>query len=114
MAAIFVLSSQSKIPPLPGGLTNHTGHFIGYGLLGGLLLRGFAHARWQGVDSRGAWRGIVFASLYGITDEFHQSFVPGRTPAVDDWIADSAGAAVAVLLIVWIARVRRRRDARNV
>ncbi len=42
MAAIFVLSSQSTIPDLPGGLSNHTGHFIGYGMLGALALRGFA------------------------------------------------------------------------
>ena len=114
MAAIFVLSNQSTIPHLPVGLSNYTGHFIGYGLLGGLALRAFADARWQGVHAGSAWRGIVFASLYGITDEFHQSFVTGRTSTVDDWIADTAGAAVAVLLIVWIARARRRRSVRDV
>lgn len=114
MAAIFVLSSASTVPNLPGGLSDYTGHFIGYGLLGGLALRGFAQARWHGVDSRSALRGIVFASLYGITDEFHQSFVAMRTPSVEDWIADTAGAALAVLLILWIARARRRHGVRDI
>ena len=114
MAAIFALSSISVLPSLPGGLTDHTGHFIGYGLLGGLALRGFAGARWEGVTSAAAWRSVLFSSLYGITDEYHQSFVPGRSTTVDDWVADTAGAAVAVLVILAIARARRSDPDRDV
>ena len=114
MAAIFTLSSISSLPSLPGGLTDHTGHFIGYGLLGSLALRGFAGARWQGVTVSAAWRSVLLSSLYGVTDEYHQSFVTGRTAAVDDWVADSAGAAIAALLILGIARVRRSSANRDV
>ena len=114
MAAIFTLSRFSTMPSLPGGLTDHTGHFIGYGLLGSVALRGFAGARWQGVTSSAAWRSVLLSSLYGITDEYHQSFVPGRTPAVDDWIADTAGATIAALVILWIARRRRSGADRDV
>jgi VanZ family protein len=114
MAAIFALSSIAKLPSLPGGLTDHTGHFIGYTLLGSLALRGFADARWQGVTSSAAWRSVLLASLYGITDEYHQSFVPGRTPAVDDWVVDTAGATIAALAILWIARTRRSGANRDV
>ena len=114
MAAIFTLSSFEALPSLPGGLTNHTGHFIGYGILGSLALRGFAGARWQGVTSAAAWRSVAFSSLYGITDEYHQSFVPGRSTAVDDWVADTAGAAIAALAILWMARLRRSRPNRDV
>ena len=38
--------------------------------------------------------------LYGISDEFHQSFIPGRYPSIWDIIADFLGATV----VVWLWR----------
>jgi VanZ family protein len=38
------------------------------------------------------------ACLYSATDEFHQSFVPGRHPAVTDVMIDAAGAALTLFL----------------
>ncbi|MGB3223127.1 MAG: VanZ family protein, partial [Desulforhopalus sp.] len=49
---------------------------------------------------------LTFSLLYGISDEFHQSFIPGRFVSVYDLIADCAGAAVVCAL--W-ARWRKRR-----
>ena len=105
MVAIFFASSRSDIPTLPGGLTDHTGHFIGYALLGMLVLRAFAKARWSGVTSLGALTAVAICSLYGITDEFHQSFVPGRTPDPIDWIADTLGAVVGVVAVLIMSRL---------
>lgn len=42
---------------------------------------------------------IVFCSLYGASDEWHQSFVIGRNSSVGDWVADTLGALLMVLLI---------------
>jgi VanZ family protein len=39
----------------------------------------------------------AFCSAYGISDEWHQSFVAGRESDVTDWIADSVGAGLAVV-----------------
>ena len=114
MAAIFVASSLTAVPDLPGGLSNHTGHFIGYALLGAFSCRGFAGARWRGVTVGAAWRGVALASAYGVTDEFHQSFVANRTPAVDDWLADTLGALTGVLIVLAIVRLRRRGADSNV
>jgi VanZ family protein len=114
MAAIFALSSMSGVPDLPGGLSNYTGHFIGYGLLGTLLLRGFAGARWAAVSPSSGWRAVVLASAYGVTDEVHQAFVPGRTSSVEDWAADTIGAVTGIVLVLLVARVRRLRDRANV
>ncbi len=51
---------------------------------------------------------LVF--LYAATDEFHQIFVPTRTPLVSDVLIDTSGGALALLLVwLWkIARTRRR------
>lgn len=36
---------------------------------------------------------IAVASFYGVMDELHQSFVPGRDASIFDWVADTLGAA---------------------
>jgi len=53
-----------------------------------------------------AWLAVLLASLYGVSDELHQAFVPGRSADAADWLADTTGALVAVLFLqLW----RRRR-----
>ena len=42
---------------------------------------------------------IIFCLFYGISDEFHQSFINGRDASVWDVLADAAGAVITVL--VW-------------
>jgi len=42
---------------------------------------------------------LIFTSLYGITDELHQYFVPNRSSDIFDWIADTCGALVCIILI---------------
>ena len=110
MAAIFTASSMTAVPSLPGGLSDYTGHFIGYALLGLLAVRAFAGARWRGVTARAAIKAIAFCSLYGVTDEFHQSFVPGRNPSIADWCVDTLGAAIAAVIALALARAVQRRS----
>jgi VanZ family protein len=53
------------------------------------------------------------AVLYGLSDEWHQSFVPGRTPDVVDILTDAIGAAIGLLLVWWISqRLERTADHR--
>ena len=40
---------------------------------------------------------VLFCLGYGISDEFHQSFIPGRTSDVFDVMADGAGGVLAVV-----------------
>src|SRR5713101_2292913 len=58
------------------------------------------------------WRRLIIAVttvvLYGITDEIHQSFVPGRTVDVKDATADAVGGAISGL-VVFLDSIRRRR-----
>lgn len=51
-----------------------------------------------------AWLPFVAGILYAVTDEWHQSFVPGRDPSGWDVLADAGGIAVGYLLFVGLRR----------
>ncbi len=51
---------------------------------------------------------ITITAIYAASDEFHQAYVPGRTPEIKDWAVDVAGA-VAVAGIIFSVRVLRSR-----
>ncbi len=107
MVLIFVLSSMSGLPPAPGGIDDSVAHALEYAVLAALLVRGFTGARWRGMGVGAVWRAVLLATLYGVTDEVHQRFVPGRTAEIADLTADAAGAAVAAVLI-WAWSIVRR------
>jgi VanZ family protein len=97
MAVIFALSAQ---PSLDSGLgvADEIGrklvHFAEYALLTFLWWRALRTR----MDSRdAAVAAFLVSSLYAITDEYHQSFVTGRTGSAADWAIDTAGAAAAAL-----------------
>ena len=53
-------------------------------------------------DKRGWWLSLLLAALYAITDEFHQSFVPGRHSSwVDVLVFDGGGEVIALGLTLW-------------
>lgn len=97
MALIFIASSIPNLQQLPGNISDKAGHGIGYAILGALLLRAIAHGRRAGVTWRAVLLTILCATAYGVSDELHQGFVPGRTPDVYDVLADGEGAAAASL-----------------
>lgn len=104
MAAIFAASSVPDVQELPGGTPDWLWHGAGYALLGALMLRALADGHCAGVTIATVAAAVLCAALYGATDEWHQSFVPGRSAAVDDLAADTSGAALAAgLAWVWAA-----------
>ncbi len=112
MGLIFTLSAQPRLPHVVGSLSDQLqdvlGHFTVYAVLAALLYWALA-----GVGaSRPALFALLIVLLYALSDEFHQSFVPGRNPDVFDVMTDVAGAAVALLLIRW-RRSRRSRPPRS-
>jgi VanZ family protein len=99
---IFAESSSSDaggmLAYLPAG-SDKVAHAFGYAVLGALLARATGRPR----------VAIVLATLYGASDEFHQAFVPGRTPDVLDLAADLLGAAVGAAAVAYHHRRRRQR-----
>jgi VanZ family protein len=106
MGFIYYLSSLPNIPYLGKGwytvIRDVAGHFAVYAVLAMLWERALA---WAGVQRSTRWAFII-AVIYGISDEFHQSFVPGRASDLFDVATDAAGAAFGL----WISeRVRSGR-----
>jgi VanZ family protein len=100
-AGIFTLSSLSRLPgpPLVDGL-DKVGHFSAYLVLGLLTARALGA---RGLRSQSAaLLGLLLATLYGVSDEWHQHFVPGRSVDALDLLADTLGACVGVAL--WRSR----------
>ena len=83
-------------------MSDKSGHSIGYALLAVVLLRAFARGRLSGVTWTAGLAAIALATMYGVSDEFHQSFVPGRSPDRFDVVADCVGATIGVALS-WLA-----------
>jgi VanZ family protein len=52
---------------------------------------------------------FAVAILYGLSDEWHQSFVPGRTPDVWDLVVDAIGALTGIGIAIGVARHLERR-----
>jgi VanZ family protein len=84
-------------------------HFIEYFVFFLLLYRGIRGARrdWHWSWAFAAW---FIAAAYSALDEIHQSFVASRTASAWDSLLDSAGALVALLVVLLFYRLQRRRS----
>jgi VanZ family protein len=115
MAVLFVASAQPKatVPDLAewDWGVKKSGHLLGYALLGLAYLHGLSGGRRPA--ARQAALAVVLAAIYGVTDEYHQSFVPGRGADVLDVGIDTLGAAMGVGgRWVW-ERMRQRASPRR-
>jgi VanZ family protein len=102
MALIFTASSipTSNFPDVSIFRYDKLIHLVIYGVLGFLMHRALSRqshfpllARWAALWS------VLFCVLYGVTDEFHQSFVPGREMSGYDLIANTVGALLSALIV---------------
>ena len=98
LLVIFAASSIPNLTRLPGNISDKSGHSIGYAMLSGVILRALSGGRLSGVTWPRCVAAIVLATLYGVTDEFHQWFVPGRSADPFDVLADFVGATIGVAI----------------
>jgi VanZ family protein len=98
MSVIFYLSAQSRpLEKTPSTALSYVAHFTEYAVLAFLLF-------WAQLFGNG-WKGnlrvalalsLVVSALFAASDEYHQSFVPGRDASFLDFLTDCFGAAVAL------------------
>jgi VanZ family protein len=93
MALIFFLSSLHDAP-LPPGMSDKSGHGLGYIGLSVLTVRAMAGGLPRPVSWRVAIAAVALTIAYGASDEFHQRFVSGRSSDIADLGADAMGAGI--------------------
>jgi VanZ family protein len=110
---IFALSSQRQLPePLGPDRTNVAGHFLVYTSLAVLLWWALAHR-----EPTAGWpltAAFLGAMAFALSDEWHQAFVPGRTPSLGDLGVDALGALCALVAAgLWVSSGRNRHPLRQ-
>lgn len=114
MATIFFLSSRSTfpiaLPKIPH--MDKVCHFVEFMILGTLLMRAFIHEEGSWLSRHALLLAVGVAVLFGLSDEFHQLFVPFRQVDLFDFLADSLGAASGAWIAIgmhWLINYRQRK-----
>ena len=108
MTTIFIMSSTPSTSLPSYGmwdmLIKKGGHMTGYGLLSVSILYGLDN------DRKKNWLAWLLAVLFALSDEFHQSFTPGRNPSlVDVFVFDGGGAALGLgIMAAWLKYQQRK------
>lgn len=98
---IFVLSSIPDLtgPDLQFELQDKFYHFLFYLIFGLLIGRAFYfQSRYRVLKDKYLVIGIIFGVLYGVSDEVHQFYVPGRMMSSWDMLADGLGVIAGILI----------------
>lgn len=102
MGTIFYLSHQPgdslDLSGIPG--LDKAAHFSVYGLLAAAVLFAHSEAARKTKSLKTAAVTAATCLLYGISDEFHQAFVPGRFVSGADLAADFFGGLF--ICLVWL------------
>ena len=109
MGVIFWFSAQSgeELPVFSWAdkIVKKSGHMIGYALLS------FWYWYALGLQNNRRWLAWLLAVLYAATDEYHQSFVPYRSPSIwDVLIFDNFGALISLWLTNRYMKKQKRPD----
>lgn len=97
---IFIVSSlpASTYPTVAIPFADKIVHLFLYGPLGFWLARAFARTACPYTIVTGEGYAFLLGALYGLTDEFHQIFVPQRTFSMADWAIDCVALLVGIFL----------------
>jgi hypothetical protein len=103
-AVIFYFSSQSRFFLRPPDFlsSDKVYHFLGYAVLGFLTARVARAYRPRWSTGRRLGGTVFFCLLYGLSDELHQWFVPGRWVSLGDVLADTLGGWAGAKVFAWI------------
>ncbi|MDL1988835.1 MAG: VanZ family protein [Deltaproteobacteria bacterium] len=105
---IFIQSSYpspENIPNLP--YLDKLIHFAAYAILGILFFRAFRTQRFKENINLVIMLSILSSSLYGMSDEVHQYFVPYRNADIMDFLADVMGSICGVYLLMHLTGMKR-------
>lgn len=106
---LFVLTSLPSSSAITIGISDKIEHFGAYGLLSAVLYMNlFFQKKFELLKKYPATFSVLIASIYGMLDEVHQLFIPGRSAEFLDWSADFLGSLLAILIVkVILERLRQ-------
>mgnify|MGYP006304394383 CR=1 FL=1 len=99
--ALIALSSHlpgDVVGELPFANADKAAHIVFYFVLGVLGAGAIGRLRPYWPRPLLGSTALVVGALFGAADEYHQSFVPGRQPSMEDWLTDLLGLALAVII----------------
>lgn len=109
---IFYVSSQ-RLPELPIlfqiNYIDLVAHFFAYALFAYLAYRALSRTPNKVLQKHLLFATLIISILYGFSDEWHQSYVPGRLMSVSDFLFDAFGAIVMVLLLRMKPRIHAKK-----
>jgi VanZ family protein len=116
LSVIFIGSSIGNLPRAGGktldAIVHRIAHVIEYAVLGGVLLRA--------MSERGSitWRQVIgvalLCGLYGVTDEWHQAYTPGRSSELSAIPFDLGGGLIGAWIYRWwISKRNQVGEAKN-
>lgn len=109
MVIIFALSSipGSTLAPIEFPYAHLIAHTLLYGMLYYLCYRAMRYQHYSKfVSGFSVGIALLLVALYGASDEYHQSFVPGRTEELKDLLIDLAAALVVLVAVMLIDKFR--------
>jgi VanZ family protein len=114
--SIFIQSSLSDInaPDLGFNWQDKLFHAIEYAILGFLLRRALVFQANQFIRENAGWLTILIGSIYAISDEIHQFFVPGRSSDIGDVAADIIGIIIIILIYFIGKQFKPRRSQQSI
>lgn len=107
MALLFVASAAPDTGTVTQSIGDKVLHIAAYAPLGFLTLRALTGGRLAEITWRSVLAAVTLSVLYGLTDEIHQMFVPGRTADPFDLLADGVGAALGAAALASLKVIRR-------
>jgi VanZ family protein len=113
---IFAASSVANLQPpqVLGTFSDKAAHAVEYGILGFLLVRAIRGTELLQRSLPAGLVALIIGLAVGLADELYQAYVPGRESDPFDYLADSTGLALAVVLfLVLRGATRERRRARG-
>lgn len=112
MGLIFIASSipGKLVPAAP--ISDKLIHLVEFGILSWILGKACRSSQKKIFIQQAGILSIIITTLYGISDEIHQSFVPLRNPEIYDVIVDGIGAILAQGIFLKKLRKFLRREGR--
>ena len=107
MMASWSISSRPSVLLPAFNASDKLIHLICFAALAFCWTLWFSPEKWKDNPLKHLIITVVIVSTYGIIDEIHQSFVPGRCADSLDWCADTLGAVLGGLTGMTIAKFRK-------